>query len=499
MRKGPFFSGRSVKASGLFTACLIALIVCQRGVSAQPPQRAQTPPRSTGSALHEAVSGLSDWASAQKGVLAAAVLDVGSGATRAEANPYALVNPASNQKLLTAAVALDRLGPDYRFVTGLYGEVVENRVPRLVLRGHGDPSLEARHMFRLAQALVFRGVSKVDALCVDQSRFDQKFVPPAFDQQPDEWAAFRAPVSAVAIAQNSLTLNVMPSASGAPARVWLEPPGFALTRGQIETRAPGQGQSIEFALKPSQDRLVAVLSGHIAAGLGRVRISRRVDDPRTFAGHVLKYQLSQLGVDVPSTVAVCGEDETKNLLYIESSPLSQLLYRMGKNSDNFYAEMLLKALGAEANGSPATSAQGAAVVAEWLRQKGAFVPGMRITNGSGLFDANRVTARSIVQLLRVVYNDPRLRPDYLAQLAVGGVDGTLRSRFRKTLRRRVRAKTGSLNRVVALSGYVLGSGARAYAFALIVNGIAGKHAEIRARIDRVVEAIARDLSATGRR
>jgi serine-type D-Ala-D-Ala carboxypeptidase/endopeptidase (penicillin-binding protein 4) len=177
----------------------------------------------------------------------------------------------------------------------------------------------------------------------------------------------------------------------------------------------------------------------------------------------------------------------------ESEPLSTLLYALGKNSDNFYAEMILKALGAEASGGTGTSAAGAEAVTQWLTAAGAQDPGNRITNGSGLFDANRATAGSIARALSAGWNDPRLGPELVAELAIGGVDGTLRSRFRAGRELRlIRAKTGTLARTVALSGYVLSpSGKSPIAFAILVNGVGGQHTELRRRIDEVVEAIVR--------
>src|SRR5688572_17983105 len=136
-------------------------------------------------------------------------------------------------KVLTAAVALKRLGPEFRFSTGLYGRIDKQRVDPLVLRGHGDPALSIPDLWQLAQALQRLGVASVGTILVDQSRFDDQFVPPAFEQQPDEWARFRAPVSAVAIDQNSVTLHVLPAKVGEPARIWFEPPGIVSIDGSI--------------------------------------------------------------------------------------------------------------------------------------------------------------------------------------------------------------------------------------------------------------------------
>jgi D-alanyl-D-alanine carboxypeptidase/D-alanyl-D-alanine-endopeptidase (penicillin-binding protein 4) len=228
--------------------------------------------------------------------------------------------------------------------------------------------------------------------------------------------------------------------------------------------------------------------------LPRLRFDKRMDDPRRAPGLALRELLREAGVAVPADVALGGEAVKGRLVYHQSEPLGALIAELGKNSDNFYAEMLFKVLGAEASSTPGSSAEGARVVKSWLEARGLLTPETRIENGSGLFDANRVSAATLVGVLAQTQKDARIFPEFLAHLAIGGVDGTLRSRF-KALRdsRRVRAKTGTLASAVGLSGYVLDkSGAPPVAFALLVNGIEGHAAEARQHMDRVIEAVAKE-------
>src|SRR5204863_8961042 len=106
-----------------------------------------------------------------------------------------------------------------------------------------------------------------------------------------------------------------------------------------------------------------------------------------------------------------------------------LLPELGKSSDNFYAEMLLRAIGKKVCGRPATSTSGADAALAWLKEIGAADSGTHVTNGSGLFDSNRLTPRSLARLLVAVAGDTTLAAPFQGQLAVGGVDGTLKSRF----------------------------------------------------------------------
>ena len=128
----------------------------------------------------------------------------------------------------------------------------------------------------------------------------------------------------------------------------------------------------------------------------------------------------------------------------------------------------------------------------WLEKIGASDPGVVIKNGSGLFDANRVTAWSTAQLLRWAWRDPAIQPEYVAQLSVGGVDGTLHKRFKGELtRRHVRAKTGTLDDVIALSGYLLrDDGKGPIAFAIFFNHVGGKQDGARHAADRLVDLVA---------
>jgi D-alanyl-D-alanine carboxypeptidase/D-alanyl-D-alanine-endopeptidase (penicillin-binding protein 4) len=456
---------------------------------ADPPRAAQAQPPAP--RVTQTLQMLADWVKGRGGSLSALIVDLDTGAVWAESAPSLALNPASNMKVLTAAVALKRLGPEFRFSTGLYGRIEKQRVDPLVLRGHGDPALSTPHLWQLAQTLQRLGVASVGTILVDQSRFDDQFVPPAFEQQPDEWARFRAPVSAVAIDQNAVTLHVLPTTAGQPARIWFEPSGIVSLDGAIETRRAGSGEAIQLSLESRNAELVAHVGGHVAEGLPRLRFERRLDDPRRAPGLALAELLRAVGITVSGSVGLGGSPVQERLVFHQSEPLAELVRELGKNSDNFYAEMLLKALGAEAGSVPARSQDGARVISEWLTQQGALTPDTRIENGSGLFDANRVSAATLVSVLRAAQKDPGVYPDFLAHLSIGGVDGTLRSRFRNLKApRTIHAKTGTLAAAIGLSGYVLSpEGGAPIAFAFLANGIEGHAAAARQRIDRVVEAI----------
>jgi serine-type D-Ala-D-Ala carboxypeptidase/endopeptidase (penicillin-binding protein 4) len=236
------------------------------------------------------------------------------------------------------------------------------------------------------------------------------------------------------------------------------------------------------------------VSGAVSADSRIVRYTRRAEDPRLLAGYALKAVLERDGINVSGEVKL-GAARGHLLARHLSEPLSSLLYALGKQSDNFYAEMIFKSLAGEGKGRPARAGDAAEVVTKWLERIGASEPGVVIKNGSGLFDANRVTAASTVEVLRWAWRDPSVQPEYLAQLAVGGVDGTLHKRFRSELtKRRVRAKTGTLEDAIALSGYVLREGGKGpIAFSILFNRVAGKQDSSRRAADHLVDLIAKQL------
>jgi D-alanyl-D-alanine carboxypeptidase/D-alanyl-D-alanine-endopeptidase (penicillin-binding protein 4) len=266
--------------------------------------------------------------------------------------------------------------------------------------------------------------------------------------------------------------------------------------GSVRTEAMARAEDVKLTLKESGMRLSALVAGSIQPGSAAFHWSRRVEDPSLLAGYGLRAALVAEGVQVSGKIALGGETEASTLAVHESQALSELLPELGKDSDNFYAETLLKDLGARIKGVPGTSANGAAVVLDYLREIDALDSGTRISNGSGLFDANRISTRTLVKTLERAYQDPKLSRVFVAQLAVGGVDGTLKHRFSAFKKQRsIHAKTGTLDHVIALSGYAFRpDGSSPVAFSLIVSGISGKHAEIRKRVDDIVSSVARTLA-----
>jgi D-alanyl-D-alanine carboxypeptidase/D-alanyl-D-alanine-endopeptidase (penicillin-binding protein 4) len=402
------------------------------------------------------------------------------------------LNPASNQKLLTAAAALWNLGPTFRASTKAEGLLENGNVKRLILRAAGDPSLGYRTLFALAQALRLRGVDQVEQIVIDDSYFDREMLPPGFDQQPSETAAFRAPIAAFSVDHNSYVVHVGPGPEvGSRARVRVLADGYIVVENETTTKASGPPKIRIDHTSTDDGHLEVKVRGEVPATTRTLYYRRRVPDPRAHAASLWVRALRQAGVSGALAVEYANANERLPVLAdMPSGELSALLYSVGKWSDNFTAEMLLKIMGAEAQ-TPGTSERGVEVVREELAARGVDVEGLVMINGSGLFDGNQVSPHHITQTLVAAYRDPAIRAEYVSQLAVGGVDGTLQSRLKNLPRpRMVRAKTGTLRNAIALSGYVLGEPDKSVAFSFLANGIAGKRAEARDLVDKIVMVLA---------
>lgn len=469
---------------------LVCLLVMAGPRESAATPRHDTPVLRTGKARQPPAAQLAAWASAQHARISWTVANEPEGRPIAEYDGSTSRNPASVSKLVTAYAALKILGPDFRFKTTIHGRIAGGSMTRLGIRGEGDPSLSSATMEGIAARLMALGLVQIDEdVVVDQTYFDDQYVPPAFDQQPNEWAAFRAPVCPTAVDRNRLLLNVVPSSLGNDARVFVEPFGTADVVGSIRTvERDTKGGHVQVKIASGTHRHVLRVAGDIGAAESPVSLERRSEDPRKLVGQTLLASLRARGVKASDRVSL-GTVGSMPVLYTHrSEALPSLLYRLGKESDNFAAEMLLKTMGAQVGGE-GSSASGVKAVSDLLARCGVLEPGTRLTNGSGLFDANRLSTNLLVRLLGIARADPSLAPEYLSQLSIAGVDGTLSRRFRGLLQECViRAKTGTLRSVVSLAGYVERPDHRILTFAIIVEGVKNQ-ATTRQQIDRYVASL----------
>ena len=459
-------------------ASLFAVAACaahpSRAAWAAAASESNTPEALASAKARAVTEELSTWVKEQRGQVSLYVGRAEPPKEIAAVNADLPLNPASDTKLLTMATALETLGPEWQFTASLCGVQETDSVETLGIVSNGDPTLDREAMTALAIQLLQRGVKRVTRVVVDQSAFDDKFTPPAFEQQPNEWAPFRAPVSAVAFNGNTVSLWVSPAEYGLPPRVVPFPPSFVDLVITARTGNPKDKLTpLEVAVSSASAGLRLKVSGTLPRRSGPVTVSRRIEEPSLFAGYAVADTLRSLGIQVatPSLIEAGSCKNQPVLAHRSSPPLMTVLQRLGKESDNFTAEMLVKAIGARVTSKPGATADGIEVIRQWAARIHPLAAGTQLINGSGLFDANRVSAEQFAAVLRYMRNNPRTGPEFITSLSVAARDGTLRRRLEKQSRAVVRAKTGTLNHVVALSGYIESPGLEPWVFSVLLNGV----------------------------
>jgi D-alanyl-D-alanine carboxypeptidase/D-alanyl-D-alanine-endopeptidase (penicillin-binding protein 4) len=431
----------------------------------------------------------------QGGSLSVLVVDRRTGDELFALNPDRPLVPASTQKVLTALAALDAFGPGYVFGTELRAPApidARGEVRLLYVRG-ADPAMTGEQWWRLASDLRALGLERVAGdLVLDDSLFDRERWHPSW--QPVSARAYHAPIGALAANYGAFRVVVAPGpAPGVPARVQVDPPlGYFSLSSSVRTGPPGKGTSLDVergAADAGRERVV--VRGRVAFGASPESIWRSVDDPLAYAGAVLRQQLAAAGVDVKGGVrAGPTPGDAVPVMTFEGLPLRTIVDLFLKYSNNFIAESLLKHLGRLDTGAPGSWTNGAVALRTRLSALGLPLDGAVLVDGSGLSRENRVSARLLVAALRRSEQSFGLGPDLLAALPIAGEDGTLRKRA-EPVRRMLRAKTGTLDGVTALTGFARSESGREVVFALISNGHARGDVEAMHAVDDFAAALVR--------
>lgn len=412
-------------------------------------------------------------------------------------NADRLFVPASNTKLLVTAAALVMLGPEFTVNTSLYGAgPVEHGVLRgdLVLYGRGDPTFSDRcydvdtsragacdhdpsARFRdMARQLVQRGIREVDGnLIGDGSYFDEQLVHPAWEVYDLGWW-YAAPVSGLMYNDNALDIRVSvgDTPGGAPQLVMNPELEFA----RLENRAVvgERDSSRTFDIFRTADGSRYLATGVVPAGRADQTLHPAVLDPNHFAALALRRELLAMGIvvrgEVRSTLDPRSTAHARSapaLAEVTSRPLRDWLFPILNSSQNLFAEMLLKQLGRELGGTGSWSEGRRAERRFLIDSVGIDSTAFSPEDGSGLSAGNLVTPRAFTQLLGWMRKHPSY-PHFAAALPRSGALGSLLRRFVGTpLEGRVVAKTGTINRVNALSGYVERADGRVMIFSVQAN------------------------------
>lgn len=411
--------------------------------------------------------------------------------------------PASNQKLLVTASALERLeGPP---VTEVYlsgrmeGDVLHGD---LVIRGGGDPTLNGldhggdvtRLLADWARFFRARGLRKITGdVIADDRIFDRQFTHPGWpDNQLHK--SYCAPVAGVSLNGNCLDFFVSPGPTpGAPARSTYWPP-TPYIHPENDARTVGKGSPrLGLYRRPGSDRIR--LGGTLpVGGYDPVNIEITVQNPPRFFAAVFYRVLRREGIAIEGRYRAVAPQE--RLEPIAGAPvlrhettLEDVLRHMNVHSDNMYAESLLKLLGTS-GGRQGTFDSGARAVERYMRTAvGAGRDEVTVSDGSGLCRNNRVSARAIAALLQHMTTTEHAR-SFIGSLPVFGVNGTVENRLDDSpARGKIAAKTGYIRGVATLSGYIVARSGRVYVFSFLTNNIPGSVRPVKRAYDEACEAI----------
>lgn len=393
-------------------------------------------------------------------------------------NPDVARNPASVIKLVTTYVGLESLGPTYTWKTQAYstakpaGGVLDGD---LYLKGRGDPFLVLERLWLLVRSLRVEGVRDIKGdIVIDNSYFDVGEVDPgAFDGRP--FNPYNVVPDALLVNFQSIEFLFRPDPIRGRVEIVPEPmPANLEIRNQVqlvEGRCGGKHNQISFTVANAPVHDLVNFSGRFSRQCGAYRVSRSVLQGPTYAYGVFRSIWEEGGGKIAGKMRLgTVPSAARSLATLESVPLTDVIGSINKLSNNVMARHLLLTLGAERFGAPGTVEKGARAASEFLGRRGLDIPELNLGNGAGLARETRISARSLGRLLLAAERSP-YRAEYRSSLALAGMDGTMRKRFRNDeMAGRMHLKTGTLNSVRSIAGYVDGRSGRRYAVVMIQNG-----------------------------
>ncbi len=438
----------------------------------------------------------------RRGQVGVKIVSLNSGKVVFEENGEKYFMPASNMKNFTVATAIEKLTPDFRFVTSVYAPSTPDPAGvikgNLRLFGRGDVSVSTsfsdgnyyKGLDDLADKIAAAGVKRIEGdLIADETYFVGDPVPGEWEWDDLQWY-YGAEISALPINDNALDLSVKPGPSGYPCSVRMLPFNpIVRVVNQCVTSATGTLRTLKIEKKI--DRNIIEITGSLPVGNAGFSGSITVSRPAELYVALLKERLALKGVTVTGrTHAVNSKqagipDTSVEITKLESPPLSLIAAKTMKPSQNMYTETLLWTLGEQARASTslpgggiapvsnATSAElGMSAVKRFLTEIGVAPDGIIQHDGSGLSRHNLMTPAAVVQLYTYMGRQSKFSQVWRDSLTIGGVDGTLRRRFVGTRASgNVRGKTGTIDQVSALSGYVKTAAGEELVFSMVVNGV----------------------------
>lgn len=407
--------------------------------------------------------------------LSAVVQEVDAPAPLFTLNPLTPRNPASTIKLLTTFVALDTLGPTHVWRTEFHalGPIRDGVLEGdLLLKGHGDPWLTEEHFWKLLGELRRTGLREVRGdLLID----DTHFAPPTrqpgdFDGQP--WRLYNVLANAALVNFKAATLVFTPDAKTVGVSTLPELPTLRIHNALRLSEGPCRGvNALRIAVPDPVAANAIVVEGDYARSCGVQHLPRSFMTPESYAHALFTRLWPQWGGRFHGGVRRAAKPAGARRLAVGfSPPLAEVIRPLNKWSNNAMADAVFLSLGAKAGAPPLTAALGEQAVNDYLAAQGIPAEGLMLENGSGLSRETRISALTLSRLLVHAWHS-RYMPEFLASLSIAGVDGTLRKRLRGAPGQGwMHLKSGHLNNVSAVAGYVRAASGRRFVVVFFLNG-----------------------------
>ena len=390
-------------------------------------------------------------------------------------NPDTQRSPASTIKTLTTFAALDMLGPVFTWQTrGWIRGVLSDGVldGDLILQGGGDPYMTLERWWSFVRGLRAAGLKSIRGdVVIDNTAFSLPPEDPAdFDGRPNR--SYNVLPDALMVNFQSVEFRLAANADTRRVEVIASPaPGNLAIDNRIRFapgRCRGGADRVEFQVASAQwDRVV--FSGALSPQCAPRSFTRVLLQPATYAFGSFVELWRESGGEFTGTLRVEAKPaDAKPLLTFDSLSLGEIVRLTNKFSSNVMARHLLLTLGNERYGAPATPEKGAAAIAEWGRERGFDLRDLDIDNGSGLSRSTQISVRQLATILSAAYRS-RFAPEFMASLPLAGLDGTLRSRMKGTPAGSVRLKTGHIDTVSGVAGYVATPSGKSYVLVSLVN------------------------------
>ena len=385
------------------------------------------------------------------------------------------MNPASVMKLVTTQAALDLLTPSYRWKTEIYRDGnLNNGVlnGNLIIKGYGDPNFKATDFWRMLMSLQQAGIKEIKGdLMIDKSYFAKSVgIRNTFDNET--WRAYNAEPSVFLVNGRNTSFKFTASENGVSVNQEFELPEVQVINNmKLVQGVCGEWRSrFGYTVKSLENKAIVTFSGSFSPDCGERYLELSVFDDEKYAFYTFRKLWAELGGKFKGTLKIQDTPVAAvKILEQVSDPLGYVIRDINKWSNNLMARQLLLTLAAEKNGAPATEVKGTEAINTWLASKGLKFNELVIENGSGLSRIERISAAHLGQLLVSSYASP-VMPELMASLPILAQDGTIKKRLNDSpSAARAHLKTGSIDGVSAIAGYVLGANNHRHVVVMIVN------------------------------